>query len=480
MTSSLKERLVDALKTSVKYFNEDNDPDKAVIKAAKDFNFNVDQTTRLIEMFNTARTIYHYKTASDRTQPFRLADPDRIILGLFESDNKDKKASNEYVDAISSYFEYDKKENDYTSFIEKAAEVDVKPKEQDIEVDAAIQRVIKEIRSLRKIADFVYEDARIADYNASAALSKLAHLFSCGDTKEAMEDKYSRLVAIYKNNPEWSPVVNLMIDYTPKKDRASDEKIAEAEKQAVIDDSDLSVHIELLKEAKEALEAHAILSAVSEEFRKEANEAEIELAEIVGLSKTAENWDDILNNNFIKSAKKVTHVKKKEIINPVSGSISTIEEESSAGQPESNLELLVNRINRTTGEIVDNLVGQTYDLKTIERSFLNKIKRENKQLSKTLKNVQRQILLQDLLVNDPVLSKEDPDAVVNAYEALLQIAPEVSTNKEITRAILRQTIHSTAISPYDAEVWTKLEQNINNIRKGIPVKRDKDSLMGSV
>ena len=67
MSGPFKDRLVSALHESVGYFNQDNDPNAAVAKAAASNDFNIDQTRRLVEMFNTARTLYHYKSASDRT-----------------------------------------------------------------------------------------------------------------------------------------------------------------------------------------------------------------------------------------------------------------------------------------------------------------------------------------------------------------------------------------------------------------------------
>lgn len=100
----------------------------------------------------------------------------------------------------------------------------------------------------------------------------------------------------------------------------------------------------------------------------------------------------------------------------------------------------------------------------VERAFTAPVARQNTALSERLKNVQRQIMLQDLMTNDPVLAEEAPETVAEAYNAILQLAPEMASNKEVVRAVLRQTIHSVAVSPYDAETWTKLEKNLRNIR----------------
>ena len=85
-------------------------------------------------------------------------------------------------------------------------------------------------------------------------------------------------------------------------------------------------------------------------------------------------------------------------------------------------------------------------------------------MTERLKNTQRQILLQDLMVNDPMISEAAPDQVAQTYEAVMQMAPEVTTNKEVMRAILRQAIHSVAISPYDAKDWLELEKVIQDVQ----------------
>ena len=67
-------------------------------------------------------------------------------------------------------------------------------------------------------------------------------------------------------------------------------------------------------------------------------------------------------------------------------------------------------------------------------------KQDNKQ-----DNRDRAFLLQELATTDPILSKMPTSNVVNAYEQMLRIAPELSKEKEITRAFLRQAGATQAI-----------------------------------
>ena len=59
--------------------------------------------------------------------------------------------------------------------------------------------------------------------------------------------------------------------------------------------------------------------------------------------------------------------------------------------------------------------------------------------------------------NDPILSEADPKALSTAYELLANSAPEASLNKEVARAILRQSVNSVAVSPFDAKQWADLD-----------------------
>ena len=81
---AIKEMLMDAMKEAASIFNKTGDPNQAIIKTASDRDFNSDQVTRLVELFNTVTALNHYKSASDKTASFPLADADNIMIQLFD------------------------------------------------------------------------------------------------------------------------------------------------------------------------------------------------------------------------------------------------------------------------------------------------------------------------------------------------------------------------------------------------------------
>ena len=109
-------------------------------------------------------------------------------------------------------------------------------------------------------------------------------------------------------------------------------------------------------------------------------------------------------------------------------------------------------VNRQVGGQMEELLGTTFSNK---KSFGFSGKPNN-----TLDNLERQLLVQDLIITDPILSKVNPARVARAFEQILRLSPQVSKEKEVVRAMLRQAIASQAVAPHEADQWTKLDTDI--------------------
>lgn len=465
MENTFKDKLMNALHSAVGYFNQNGDPNMSVVKAASDFGFNVDQTSRLIETFNTARTIYHYKSASDRTQTFALADPTVVIPGMFQ-ETEEKAAS--FV--TNDYSEYDRPEFNYTdNMVVKSGGVhdDVKDAEVtsylDTNLDTLCARANRILRTQRDLAKTARDEANVCGTRAAQLLTKLARIMSTG-YEEQCADRFSRLFGGYAKNANYAPVMDKFAEFVPRH-----YKVAAAD-DVVIDDRDLDAEVNLLKEAKEYMEAEAEFLGYASVLEKEASTFEAEFMGMVVTQLPAEpvktaSVIDLLNSDLIKQAIKSVDTEKKQEpffqFGPLGGKDS---------KPSSAEDILGGGVAAVKKPVEEHISTG------INKMLFGPTERENRDLSERLKNVHRQIMLQDLMTNDPVLSDEDPQTVANAYEAVLNMAPDLASNKEVIRAILRQTVHAVAVSPYEAEQWTKLEQNIRNITgktdaKGVPIKR---------
>ena len=232
----------------------------------------------------------------------------------------------------------------------------------------------------------------------------------------------------------------------------------------MVDDSDLGGFVAVLKEAQTWADAEVEMLAVSSVLEKEANAFEAEYLELVRPTFQPSTAADMLVTKAALNETTTTTTQKYEGTNLL-GEPTTVERKS--GPPSDQGGGFTNTMLGGVSSVTQSPIKKLFET-GVERAFTQPYADESKKLSDRMKNVQRQIILQDLIVNDPVLADEPPENVANAYNTLLQMAPEVSMNKEVVRAILRQSVHSVAVSPYDAEMWTKLEQNIRGIKgKGV-------------
>jgi len=467
---TFKESLMNALHSSVRYFNEGVDPNRAVIKAAQDFDFNPDQTTRLVETFNTARTIYHYKSAADRTLPFSIADSAVVIPAIFET----KKTAEKPSQSTHDYSGYEIPEADYRdSTMIKASvgvnDVDIPAPREYLDTNLNSQgiRAMEMIRTQRKLAEAARDESRVHATKAATIFTAVANELSRG-YEEQCQDKYNRLVGGYQKYASkdmvefWNPVLTKLGEFMPKWMVKGAEAVKE---ETVYDDRDLTAYTDLLKEAKGLMEIEAEMLAVASVLEKEASDFEREWMEAIApvlpkvTKKEAASLTDFIDSRLLKAADETVSTER-DTQSWLTGEPVKIKTQKTTGKPSDSV--VGKAMTEAVTEPVSGMVGTGID-SALRSIVMAPSKKQNVQLSERLKNVQRQLILEDLMTNDPVLSEENPETVSQAYSAVLNMAPELSANKEIVRAILRQAVHSVAISPFEAETWTKLEQNIRNI-----------------
>lgn len=451
--SNFKDTLMTALRSSVQHFNSSQDPDASVVKAAQDYGFNVEQTKRLVETFNTARTLYHYKSAADRSTSFALADIDKVLPALFES-APEVKAAEQHDNSCYSHPERDWRKPQ--AELEKAAEI-----VQETDAGVTAIRAMRGLRNHQQVIKIAQDEARVASASAAFCLTKLAGLFARGSDRSLLQDQYARLVVGFGRDPEHGPVVQKLAEFVPAKDQAPTTMIEQYRQHAVLDDRDLAQHLVLLKEAKEFLEIAAELTAGAGVLSKEAESFERDY--MVALRGTQEEpgLAGFFRPSFLKTAQGLPpNPAKNPMTKNMYGETVPADKEPAESTPG-----IADLISDSVGGGIAKSVGSYVDT-GVTRAFTEPTARANKDMADRLRNVQRQIMLQDLMVNDPVLSEEPSEKVIEAYNAIHQMAPEVASNKEVVRAILRQTVHSVAVSPYEADIWTKLETSLRNLRGG--------------
>ena len=82
--------------------------------------------------------------------------------------------------------------------------------------------------------------------------------------------------------------------------------------------------------------------------------------------------------------------------------------------------------------------------------------------------VEHAAILQDLLTTDEILSEEDPEKVIAAYNTFRKLAPELASDMNVARVTLRSMIQHDGVSVFDANQFSRAENDKqkvdNNIR----------------
>ena len=77
-----------------------------------------------------------------------------------------------------------------------------------------------------------------------------------------------------------------------------------------------------------------------------------------------------------------------------------------------------------------------------------------------LDNRERISILQELIMTDPILMKQDPRKIIQAYQQIIRLAPHISKEKEVVRAKLREMMAGQALHPTDANQLVEANTNM--------------------
>jgi len=452
MDPVLKDRLMSALEDGVGRVNAGSDPNAALAKAAESADFNIEQTRRLCELFNTARTLNHFEKNKDcKEAAFDLADS-AVVLGIMfdEPAVSDKLAEDMY-----DYSEYERRD------------------------PAAMEDVVDDLFGVGKQAspsrhiDNVTADA-YRTYEVQRSMSNQLASESEQATELAVS-LYSKVASALRQADEYGAGGNYAL-FTHLRKTAAGRlgphmpvgfKPATVKFAAVVESYPVKPWLALFDRAEDLMFKAAAARALAYQVRNEAEAFRTE-------------FENTLGGDIVKRAAKPGDpppAPKKDWLGEIEepgtlgfnlpGSAATpIRGTLGAGQAlaggatgafGSISKPIIDKAQGGVSKYLDSLIGLGQEAHTINSE------RANATSSANLANKQREILLTELMANDPFISEADPDAVADGYATLMQLAPDLSLNKEVVRAILRQMAHSGALSTFDADSITKLEKTMREI-----------------
>jgi len=422
MDTNFADKLQAALKDTVAEFNDCRDPSEAVAKVACDYGFGASGTKRLLESFNRARTIYHFETSKeDKTAEFALAEPEQVFKHMHVTETKVASVDNIKEAELASA--YDHIEKDYTASPEPELKSAASTEEPVFNKEASINKLLHIQSGLRRGIDAGIDAIGIEESKMDRCLDKVAKaIVARSDSAESGNKMFLKVKEACSRTPSMGCIGDKLDEYMPPAYvLGSSEGVKYA---SVLETADIRDCMDLMTKAATSWNLVSQAKALKGSLESELVEVQNSIKSAAmsdGTEKKAESEGDSVASFFTKKADMV------------------------ASKP---LSFDVGR------SIVDD---QT-----------SKYKRTGKELT----NLHRQLLLEDLMVTDPVLSKADPNQVVSAYQNIMNLSPEIANQRATVIPILRQAIHAPdAFSPFDSLQLTKLDQAIKRTAGKVPPLR---------
>lgn len=420
-----KENLMSALKRAVDLHNSGDDDNSAIVKSAAEYEFNPDQTQRLVETYNTAKTICFYKTAGDRTQAFTLADGGAVAKNLFK-DNLGPKAADARLHDYSCYdLPMDINEVGTLTVLDEvkaASQSEINSEPLNVHQLDSRLKAIDDIKLAAQKAD---EAANMADYGYGEIINDICR--SVGIEKLA---KFSAAVQCQQGCDMTSQVLK---DITARFPAGSASDIPDFTMFDV-------QHPDIMAKYAEACDyflKYAMFRATQAEL---STEAEKQAGYLLG-PMTVDDSTDF----FTEGVK--TMILRGDV--------------KYAGPRDSGSSMLMDPVGIVGGGVSQGLQGTA---KSVVTGALDKTldagNRESKKLTDNAKNLHRKFILEKMITTDPILKGVPEEDVIRAYQSIVQLAPEVSLNEEVTRSILRTATNAAAISPYDAKSLVDLDLDL--------------------
>lgn len=423
----VKDKLRKALEDAVGYYNDGMSANDAIVKSASGHDLTIDQTDRVVESFNTAKTINFYeKNAGDRTGRFDLASKKDVTLALFGRTTSEKTAAVKAEDpeTLSTFYAGlpDRSANRKNLFTEKrAALLDALAKHAEEKWSHGYSD-----RTLQDMASDAYATIKSAEADIASAIGTIdSYLWTAtekiaADLSRGAYDTPKDRANLFKAACPHKMVVDEVSRFSPLLKAATG---GEYVKMHVVDTAPVD---DLLKEADD------IMSAVAQ--RREYRKKQAEFREKAERLKSAMLRDPSLAS--------LMHEKKAEDLIHAPRSVKK------AGSSDFNLDRIL-------------------DVMPTSES--------RKKVNEQIRDDARGALLSDLLSADPILQDADPRQVASIYKSLVATSPRVSLNKELVRSVLRSAVNSVAVSPADSKIFTDVDKGIQVAYGGVGGSKDNDN-----
>jgi len=444
-----EQRIISSLEQAIELTNGGENPNQAIRKVAEANSFKPPIVRRMVEAYNTSKTLSHMKSASgeERGASFPLADADAVLAAMYpdtvvspaekaaaahEPETYLYPESRDFMRKSAKHFKLppingtkqaeaygpdpvirSRRISDKHLGLRKRAEQARSMYRQQIwELDRLVKEASGYFRQLYHKPFSEVERDMIGDYGA-VAKPLMDMVYKQARLKESRFDKSSARRWMFDSEAEPYSTLGAAIDTVRKS-------------------------IPLAKEAaraKIAFEKHADQHGIPRPTEPEEEE------------KDALLLDDTLDPYHLPYSE-----------NPL------VPEVADAARPFDKSALLPSLPQSTATAGLSSVLGLTEPSENTAAEALSEA--TDPVHESQLKAIQTRAMINDFMANDPIISSYDQDDISAAFNQLSQLAPSVAQQPAIARGMLRRMLQSeNVVEPHEASQITDVEQKL---RKGTP------------
>jgi len=480
----------EALDQVVKSVNSGTRPTDALRKVATEFDLNPNFIQRTGEALNVALHFNHFKTASDRSQEFEIADIPAVVEALFATPEKtaQQERSEQFADLDLPTHMPNYRRLMGSSLVHKQAHLDFLAS-QEIDEPLApsfkqVHKVASEfVRDLNKQAAELEADVNEAGMQYGDKFFRLGQVFQKDAAARTSFEEFESQV--FANHKEAAiPFIDLLHStYCPHEERGVHDphyfnfdtcKEAQQFEQFLKTAEEFNrLTVALVDLKKEASEHTATMAALNAQIEKTAKKLPVDqdIEDCCIKEPKHDESKESAKEEAAESPKEQEAEEEEYEDDPV---MALVKKKAKGKLTESDedpvLKLALEKeaflggllglssakdvVNHTMGS--QDIMGEAFKHTFMKPPSTNTGPRPNIQMD----NMERQLMLQELMLTDSILSHLPPVRVAKAYEQLIRLSPELSKEKELVRAELRAMTASQALSKFDAELMTKFDMGM--------------------
>jgi len=436
------ERIEKALNSAIKLHNSGTNANDSIIKVAREHELNPETINRVIEAFNTAKTKAYVKVAKDKSADFDIADKKTVINSVFnEAQIPANSVVSEMKEDLNDFLateEVSKTASEEECNIASTSSIPLESR-----IKTAFFAINEQNRELSEKRDYLI-DSREAFYKG---MKEASEILEFTEEREKIADYAAQIFYEYQDNKPAGRILGLIA------------KVA----KITIDDLSENLSGDINYSDNKFLRCFSGLvdseSAYTDSVKGfnslvrdcSTKEAELNLwspgrGNLVSTQKFAEfpfdlisDFDQIVFGDSKKNT--IKSIKVADMLNPAASVMNQLADNFKSKITSSD-----------SGMAGDAAKGYSLKVRGIESPKKQQIDKQE------IENIKREAILRELM-NDDIISQQDPSEIENSYNALIQLAPNASMIKDIARSVLRQGT-AQVIDPHFANSLVELENNL--------------------